>query len=198
MTSQQSDPKKQTSLNNIMGVSFRFRNNILFFITIIIVIILLAQRYIHSSCYYHNQIGRINLRYGHHIFTMVVCLICLLHHILSFIAYTFLENRDFVIIIIVRFMMNANNRIRFGWQTVFCCTLHHLIITIVQTNLNTLYLKHACQIYFVESIRLSICYLLSIKQYMGLFVFSLPISLVMIEKLYTYSYYHHQIGSLNH
>ena len=34
--------------------------------------------------------------------------------------------------------------------------------------------------------------------YMGLCVFSLPISLVMIERLYTLSYYHYQIGSMNH
>ena len=33
---------------------------------------------------------------------------------------------------------------------------------------------------------------------MGLCVFSLPISLVMIGRIYTLSYYHHQIGSMNH
>ena len=33
---------------------------------------------------------------------------------------------------------------------------------------------------------------------MGLCVFSLPISLVMIERIYTLSYYHHQIGSTNY
>ena len=32
--------------------------------------------------------------------------------------------------------------------------------------------------------------------YIGLCVFSLPISLVMIEIIYTLSYYHHQIGSM--
>ena len=39
------------------------------------------------------------------IFSVVVCLRCLLHHILSLIAYTFQENREFVFIIIVQFMM---------------------------------------------------------------------------------------------
>ena len=49
------------------------------------------------------------------------------------------ENRDFVFIIIVQFIMRANSRIRFGLQIVFvCCTLHHLIINIVQTYLMTL------------------------------------------------------------
>ena len=55
------------------------------------------------------------------IFSVVVCLRCLLHHILSLIAYTIRENRDFVFIIIVQFMMSANIRIRFGLQIVFVC-----------------------------------------------------------------------------
>ena len=55
------------------------------------------------------------------IFSVVVCLRCLLHHILSRIAYTFRENWDFVLIIIVQFMMSANNRIRYGLQIVFVC-----------------------------------------------------------------------------
>ena len=46
-------------------------------------------------------------------------------------------------------------------------------------------------------VRLSIFSQLSIIQYMGLCVFSLPISLVMIERIYTLSYYHNQIGSMN-
>ena len=47
-------------------------------------------------------------------------------------------------------------------------------------------------------VRLSILPQLSIIQYMGLCVFSLPISLVMIERIYTLSYYHNQIGSINY
>ena len=76
--------------------------------------------YIHSSCYYHYQIGSINLTH-YHIFSMVVCTRCLLHRILSLIAYTFQENRDFGFIIIVQFMMSVNIRIRFGLQIVFVC-----------------------------------------------------------------------------
>ena len=53
--------------------------------------------------------------------SVVVCLRCLLHHILSRIAYTFRENWDFVLIIIVQFMMSANSRIRYGMQIVFVC-----------------------------------------------------------------------------
>ena len=47
-------------------------------------------------------------------------------------------------------------------------------------------------------VRLSMFSQLSIIQYMGLCVFSLPISLVMIERIYTLSYHHHQIGSMNY
>ena len=55
------------------------------------------------------------------IFFRVLCLRCLLHHILSLISYTFRENREFVFIIIVQFMMSANIRIRFGLQIVLVC-----------------------------------------------------------------------------
>ena len=47
-------------------------------------------------------------------------------------------------------------------------------------------------------VRLSIFSQLSIIQYIGLCVFSLPSSLVMIEITYTLSYYHHQNGSMNY
>ena len=47
-------------------------------------------------------------------------------------------------------------------------------------------------------VRLSIFSLLFIIHYVGLCVFSLPISLVMIERIYILSYYHHQIGSMNY
>ena len=54
------------------------------------------------------------------IFSMVVCLRCLWHHILSLIAYTLRENRDFFHYC-VQFMMSANNQIRFGLQIIFVC-----------------------------------------------------------------------------
>ena len=47
-------------------------------------------------------------------------------------------------------------------------------------------------------VRWSIFSELSIIRYMGLCVFSLPISLVMIKIICTLSYYHHQIGSMNY
>ena len=61
-------------------------------------------------------------------FSVIMCLRCLLHDILSLIAYSFRENRDFVFIIIVQFIMSAKTRIRFGLKIVFVClyiTLSH-------------------------------------------------------------------------
>ena len=66
----------------------------------------------------------------------------------------------------------------------FICTLHHLIIIIVQTYLKTLNLLNACQIYFVARVRLSIFFQLSIIHYVGLCVFNLPNSLILIERIY--------------
>ena len=83
----------------------------------------------------------------------------------------------------------------------FVCILHNLIIIIVQSYLKTLNLKMEMpvKIYCVECVRkIKIFSQLSIIQYMGQCVFSLPISLVIIERIYTLSYYHHQIGSMNY
>ena len=80
-------------------------------------------------------------------FSVVVCLRCLLHHILSLIVYTFRENREFVFISIVQFMMSAK-KIRFGLQIVFVCLYitpshyHHCADFITSlSSLCKLYLK---------------------------------------------------------
>ena len=114
-------------------------------------------------------------------------LTCLLHHILSLIVYTFRENREFVFISIVQLMMSANSRIRFGLQIVFVCLhitpshYHHCANFIwrhwtyempVRYNLSSVW------------VRLTIFSQLSIIQHVGLCVFSLPISFVMVERIY--------------
>ena len=80
----------------------------------------------------------------------------------------------------------------------FVCTLHHFIIIIVQTYLKTLNLKMPLR-YILSSVwvRLSIFSQISIIQYIGRCLFSLHISLVIIERIYSLSYQHHQIGSMN-
>ena len=120
-------------------------------------------------------------------FSMVVCLRCLLHHILSLTVYTFWENREFVFISIVQFMMCVNSRIRFVVQIVFICLYiipshyHHCANFIwrhwnykmpVRYNLSSVW------------VRSSIFPQLSIIQYVGLCVFSLHIPFVMIEWIY--------------
>ena len=122
---------------------------------------------------------------------MVVCLRCLLHHILSLIVYTFRENREFVFISTVQFMASANIRIRLGLQIVFVCLFitpshyhycanfiwrHWTYKMPVRNNLSSVW------------VRLSIFSQLSIIWYVRLCVFSLPISFVMIERIYIYIY----------
>ena len=135
------------------------------------------------------------------IFSEVVCRRCLLHHILSLIAYTFRENREFVFIIIVQFMMSANIRIRFGLQIVLVCLYntpshyHHCV------NLSEgIELINACQIHFVECVS-KIKHILSVIHYTtcGAVCFQFThFSCDDCENIYTLSYYHHQIGSMNY
>ena len=120
-------------------------------------------------------------------FSVVVFLRCLLHHILSLIVYTFRDNWEFVFIGIVQFMMSANSRIRFGLQIVFSCLYitpshyHHC------ANFIWWHWHYRMPVRYKLSsvwVRLSIISLLSIIQYVGLCVLSLPISFVMIERIY--------------
>ena len=119
-------------------------------------------------------------------FSVVVCLRCLLHHILSLIAYMFQENREFVFIIIVQFMMSANIRIRFGLQNVLVCLYSTPSISSLCKLIWRRWTFKMPVTYILSSVwvRLSTFSPLSIIQYVGLYVFSLPISLVMIEIIY--------------
>ena len=118
---------------------------------------------------------------------MVVCLRYLWHHILSPIVYTFRENREFVFISIVQFMMSANSRIRFGLHIVFVCLYitpshyHHCANFILRHWTYKMPVRYNLSSVWV---RISIFSQLSTIQYVGLCVFSLPISFVMIEKKY--------------
>ena len=137
-------------------------------------------------------------------FSVVVCLRCLSHHILLIIAYTFRENREFVFTIIVQLMMSANNRIRFVLKIVFVCLsitpshYHHC------ANLSEGIELDACQIYFVECVS-KIRHILSVIHhtirgavFFFCFVFQFTHYPCDWENIYTLSYYHHQIGSMNY
>ena len=142
--------------------------------------------YICSSCYYHHQIGSIHLSHCFHIFPWLcawdVCYIIFCH-----LLYIHSGKWEFVFISIVQFMMSVNSRIRFGFQIVFVCMYitpahyHHCANFIgrywtykmpVRYNLSSVW------------VRFSIFSQLSIIQYVGLCVFSLPIPFVMIERIY--------------
>ena len=125
-------------------------------------------------------------------FSVVVCMRCLLHHILSLIAYTFRENRDFVFITIVQFMMSSNIIRLFVHNTISISSLCKLIWRHWTYKMPVRYILSSVWV------RLSIFSQLSIIQYMGLCVFSLPISLLMIEMIYTLSNVHNQIGTMNY
>ena len=102
-------------------------------------------------------------------------------------GYVKYENREYVFISIVQFMMIANSRIRFGLQIVFVALyitpshFHHCANFIwrhwtykmpVRYNLSSVW------------VRLCIFSRLSIIQYVGLCVLSLPISFLMIKRIY--------------
>ena len=120
-------------------------------------------------------------------FSVVVCLRFLLHHILSLIVYKFRETREFVFMSITQFMMSANSLIRFGLQFVFVClyvTPSHYLHCANFIWRRWTYKMPVRYNWSSVWIRLSIFSQLSIIQYVGLCVFSLPISVVMIERIY--------------
>ena len=132
-------------------------------------------------------------------FSMVVCLKCLLHYILSLIAYIFRKKRDIVFITNIYIYTEYSD-------TLWLADRIRLFVhnTLSLTSLCKLIWRHwSCKMpvrYILSSVwvKLGTFSQLYIIQYMGLGVFRLPISLVMIEIIYTLSYYHHQIGSMNY
>ena len=145
------------------------------------------KAYIYSSCYYHHQIGSIHLSHCFHICPCLcawdVCYIifCHLLHIHSG------KTGDLFSLVLCSLWSSANSWIRFGLQIVFVCLYitpshyHHCANFIwrhwtykmpVRYNLSSVW------------VRLSIFSQLSNLQYVGLCVFSLPISFAMIERIY--------------
>ena len=94
----------------------------------------LLKGYIHSSCYYHHQIGSINLTHIYHIFPWLcawdVCYIifCHLLHIPS--GKTGIL---FSLLLCSLWWVQIIGYVLACWSCSFVRTLHHLIITIVKT-----------------------------------------------------------------
>ena len=161
----------------------------------------MIERIFYSSCYYHNQIGSFHLSHCYDIFPWLcawdVCYIifCHLLHIRS--GKT---GNLFSLLLCNLWWVQI-----FGYALAcrsysFVCTVHHLIIIIVQINLKALNLWNACQIYFVECVS-KIKYVLSVIHYTicGAVCFQFThFSCDDWENICTLSYYHHQIGSMNY
>ena len=159
----------------------------------------------YSSCYYHHKIGSIHLSH-YHIFSWLcawdVCYIifCHLLHIRS--GKT---GNLFSFLLCSLWWVQIVGYVLTCRSYSFVCTVHHLIIIIVQIIWRHWIYKMPVR-YILSSVwvRLSIFSQLSIIQsiiqYVRLCVFSLPTPLVMIERIYIYdlSYYHNQIGSMNY
>ena len=134
-------------------------------------------------------------------FSAVVSLRCLLHHILPLIAYKFLENRDFVFIIICADYDECKYSDPFWLADRVRLFVNYTISLLSLCKFIWGHWTYEMPVRYILSsvwVRLSIFSQLSIIQYMGLCVFSLPIAFVMIERIYTLSYYQHQIGSMNY
>ena len=133
-------------------------------------------------------------------FSVVVCLWCLLHPILLLIEYTFRENREFVFIIIVQSMMNANGRIRFGLKIVFA----YLYITPSHYHHCANLSEYVELIKCLSDIFCRVCkirHILSVIHYTicGAVCFQfIRFPCDDWENIYALSYYHHQIRSMNY
>ena len=138
--------------------------------------------YIHSSCYYHHQIGSSNLTH-YHIFPWL-CAWDVFYIIFWHLLHTHSGKTGILFSLLL---------CRLWWVQIFeLSSLCKLIWGHWTYEIPVRYILSSVWV------RLSSFSQLSIIQYMGLCVFSLRISLVMIEKIYTLSYYHHQIRSMNY
>ena len=154
--------------------------------------------YIYSSCYYHHQIGRINLTHCYHIFRGCVPEMFVAPYSVTYCIY-----------------IPGKPGVCFHYYCAVYDDLKELDMFCLADRIrlfvhNSISLSSLCKLfwrqwtdkmpvrYILSRVRLSIFSQLSIIQYMGLCVFSLPISLVMIGRIYTLSYYHNQIGSMGH
>ena len=121
--------------------------------------------YIYSSCYYYHQIGSIHLSHCYHIFPWLcawdACYIIFSHllHIRSGKTGSL-----FSLLLFSLWWVQIFGYVLASRSYSFVCTIHHLIIIIVETYLNALNLWNACQLYFVECVS-KIKHILSVIHY---------------------------------
>ena len=145
-------------------------------------------RYIYSSCYYHHQIGSINLSHCYHIFPwscvgdvcyIISCHVLHIHFEKTGILFSSLLC-SLWLVQIVGYVMTCRSHS-------LVCTLYHLSIIIVQTYLWRSKLWNVFQIYFVECVS-NIQHIVLVIHYSiyGAVCFQFTQSLVMVERIYCF------------
>ena len=149
--------------------------------------------YIYNPSYYHHQIGSIHLSHCCHIFPWL-CVWDGCTTIFCHLLHIYLGNTGtlFQLLMFSRLMFTASRVRVFADYTTSLSSLCRLIWRHWTNEMLVRYmLPSVC-------LRLRLFSQLSFIQYIGLCVFSLPNSPVMIVRMCILSYYHHQIGSMNH
>ena len=127
--------------------------------------------FIYSSCYYNNQIGSIHLSHCFHIFPWLcvwdVCYI-IFYHLLY--IHSGKNGNSFSLVLCSLWWVQIVGYVLACRSYSFVCTLHHLIIIIVQTLSEDIELIKMSVWYNLSSawVRLCIFSQLSIIQYVGL------------------------------
>ena len=154
--------------------------------------------YIQSSCYYHHQIGNINLTH-YHIFRCCMTEMLVTSYSVTYFIYI-LRKPGFCFHYYCAVYGECKYSDTFWLADRVRLLVHYTISLSSLCKLIWGHWNYKMPVRYILSsvrVRLSIFSQSSIIQYMGLCVFSLPISLVMIERIYTLSYYHHQTGRMN-
>ena len=156
--------------------------------------------YIYISCYYHHQIGSIHLSHCFHIFPWLcawdVCYIIFWHLLYIHPGKT---GNLFSLVLCSLWWVQIVGYVLACRSYSFVCTLHHLIFVIVQTISEDSEL-----IKYLSDIVCRVCkikHILSVTHYTicGAVCFQFTHFLCDDwENIYTLSYHHHQIGSMNY
>ena len=164
--------------------------------------------YINNPSYYHHQIGSIHLSHCCYIFPWLfvwdgcTTIFCHLLHIYIYISGTLGPCFNYLCSVYWCSVYGMCKRSDTLWPAGrvrlfadYTISLSSLCRLIWRHWTNTMLVR-----YMLPSVclRLRLFSQLSLIQYMGLCIFSLPNSPVMIVRMCTLSYYHNQIGSMNH
>ena len=161
--------------------------------------------YIYNPSYYHHQIGSIHLSHCCHIFPWLCvwdgCTTIFCHLLHIYLGNTGTLFQLFVFSLLMFSLWYLCKRADTLWPAGSVRLFADYTISL--SSLCRLIWRHWTNKMLVRYMLPSVCLRLrlfsqlSFIQYMWLCVFSLPNSPVMIVRMCTLSYYHHQIGSMN-